>query len=756
MQVIKMNGTREEVDYNKINKQLHIACAGLQASPSLIAMRSNIQLKDDMHTSRIQDILIQTTKDLITEDQTDYSIVAARLISHKLRKFAYGHYQPPSLKEHIQRCVALGKYDTDILTKWDDADLYYFDDHIDHQRDNNFHLAAMNQFVGKYLMRTDKSDSTTVIETPQMVYMLIAMCLHDNRDDVVECYEQFSTHKVSLPTPIMSGVRSPTKQFSSCVLVDAGDSLSSINHTTSTIVDYVSDRAGIGMNFGRLRGVGANIGHGEKSHTGILPFLKYGVAALKSCSQGGVRGGAATAYFPLWHWEIREILTWKNNRGTEETRERRCDYGIQINDTMLELFAEDGEVYLFDPHPELYEAYFRPAEEFEAVYNKFKALADKGEVRAKRVRATELFSEFVDARFETGRYYPFFVNNANNFSPFGETYPIYMSNLCLEIALPTKPAEHYDDESGLVSLCTLMSINSAKFYTPELIRTELPKTVAMAVKTLDNLLSYQNYNSPHAARSTELFRTLGIGVVGWAHFLALNHCSYGSKKGLELTNLFWATMYYHGKSTSIDLAVERGKCGASDNLQPFVHYRHEQATNLTERLGVGLLEDVFDWTALEARFKKHGIRNATLFAVAPTETSSQLLNETNGVEMPRSVVSVKASKDSAGSRQVIPDPHLKEYYDFLWEQASPRPYLETTAVISRWCDQSISTNTPYNPALFPNGKIPREVLMADLVYAWSLGHKTLYYSVIHDNATDEAELPPVVEEDDPCGGACII
>ncbi len=327
---------------------------------------------------------------------------------------------------------------------------------------------------------------------------------------------------------------------------------------------------------------------------------------------------------------------------------------------------------------------------------------------------------------------------------------------CLEIALPTRPASSLDDLNGLVSLCTLMSINMSKFDTPELIRDELPETIRVAVRTLDNLLTYQNYKTQQALTATEMFRTLGIGVVNQANFLARNGCRHGSKKALELVNLFWATMYYHGKKESIRLAKEKGACLASDKLEPFVHKKHEAATNLTERLGVSTLDDVFDWDGLEAEFKEHGIRNATLFAVAPTETSSQLLNATNGVEMPRGVVSIKGSKDSVGSRQVIPDPHLRDQYDFLWDQKSPRPYIETVAVAARWCDQSISTNTPYNPAHFPDEKIPRSVLLDDLIYGWSLGLKTFYYAVIHDNATDQLEEEPTPVDDDPCGGACII
>ncbi len=453
MQVIKNNGTREDVDHGKINKQAHIACQGLQASPSLLVARSNIHIKDGMPTSRIQDILIQTANGMITEDAPDWSIVTSRLESHKLRKIAYGHYEPPKLIDHIKKCVALNKYDREILTKWSPEQIEQFDSVIDHQRDNNFHIAAMNQFLGKYLMKTDKSDAGTYIETPQMVYMLISMCLHDTVDEVIEAYDTFSTHKTSLPTPIMSGVRSPVRQFSSCVLIDAGDSLDSISTSVTTTVRYVSDRAGIGLNMGRVRGVGANIGFGEKQHTGVLPFLKYAVAGLKCCSQGGVRGGAGTAYFPLWHWEIQEILTWKNNRGTEETRERRVDYGIQINDTMIKLLAEGKDIYLFDPtHEDLYEAYFRSAEEFEEVYNRLIIAADAGLVRAKKIPAKHLFTEFVDARFETGRYYPFFVNNVNAFSPFGDTYPIYMSNLCMAGDTEVKVKLGDSDEVTIITM----------------------------------------------------------------------------------------------------------------------------------------------------------------------------------------------------------------------------------------------------------------------------------------------------------------
>ena len=757
MLVIKMNGQVEEVDYNKIIKQLHKACKGLNASPSRIGAHTNMRLKDGIHTSRIQEILIETTKSLITEESPDYSIAAARLINHKIRKHAYGQYEPPHLSKHIARCVELKKYDPVILEKWNEDDLDFFNKAIDHDRDNQLHLAGMNQFTGKYLMRLEKDDISTIIETPQMVYMMIAITLKHTRQGAVELYEQFSQQKLSIPTPIMAGVRSPTRQYSSCVLVDTGDSLNSINHTTRTIVDYVSDRAGIGANLGRIRGLGSKISHGEKRHTGVLPFLKYMVAGLKSCSQGGVRGGAATVYFPLWHWEIQSILTWKNNRGTEENRERRCDYGIQINDTMIQRLYSQGFIYLFDPHPELYEAYFKGPEQFEIVYNRYIEMAEKGEVRFKKVKAYDLWKEFVDARFETGRYYPMWVDNTNHFSPFGQKWPVYMSNLCMEVALPTKPAESLEDPTGIVSLCTLLSINMGKFTSVCSIAEELPETVQVAVEALDDLLSYQDFKSPHAKLSNKLFRPLGIGVVNLAYFLAKNGCSYGSAKGLDLVNMFWASMYYHGKLKSIQLAKQRGPCEASDDLSPFVHKLHESKTNLTEVLGVDTLDDVYDWDYLEEQYKKHGIRNATLFAVAPTESSSQLLNATNGIEMPRGVITIKGSKDSVGSAQVIPEPHLKAQYDFLWEQKSPRAYIETAAVIGRWCDQSISTNTPYNPAHYPEHKIPRQELLDDMLYGWSLGLKTFYYNVIHDNATDVLSQDTKPEDEDPCGGgACII
>lgn len=756
MRVIKMNGESEPLDYLKIDRQVRFACAGTKASPSLLVMRSNLQIKDGMHTSRIQDILIRTAIDLIDEDNPDFAIVASRLKSHKIRKFAYGHYTPPSLFDHIKHCVSIGKYDPLILQEWNEDEINYINRHLDHQRDNDFEIAGMNQFIGKYLMRQVKEDESTIIETPQFVYALVAMCLLGPKDldKVVRTYNTFSTLKVSLPTPIMAGVRSPSRQYSSCVLIDVGDSLDSISEGARGIVKYVSERAGIGINMGRIRGIGANIGFGEKRHTGLLPFVKHMMSGLKSCSQGGVRGGSGTAYFPMWHWEIQDILTWKNNRGTDEQRARKIDYGIQINDTMIELLGNDDFIYLFDPnHKDLYESYFRSKEEFEVAYNNLKIQADAGLVRSKKIRARDLWTEFVDARFETGRYYPLFVNNANNFSPFGDAYPIYMSNLCAEIALPTRPAESETDENGLVSLCTLMSINMAKFDTIEKIENELPETISLCVELLDSLLSYQNYPLKHSERATLLFRSLGIGVVNLANFLARNKCRYGSKKALELVNKFWATMYYYGKKKSIELARDLGPCGASAELQPFVHQRHEDATNLKERLGVGLLEDEFDWDGLQEMYEQHGIRNATLFAVAPTETSSQLLNATNGVEMPRSIISIKGSKDSI-SKQVIPDVHLADEYDFLWDQKSPRPYIDTIAVISRWCDQSISTNTPYNPKLFENGKIPRSVLIDDLIYGWSLGLKTFYYNVINDNSGEKKVETKV--EDDPCGGACVI
>lgn len=773
MLVTKMNGDLEPADMSKINRQVQFACAGLNASPSQIVANAQIKIVDGMKTSRIQDILIETSKHLITEKTPDYSIVTSRLINHKIHKIAYGKFTPPKLIDHVKNCVKLKKYDPEILDKWSGEDFEIFDNAIKHSRDEDFHLAGMNQFTGKYMMRMKKNDLNTIIETPQMIYMMISCTLHHSIPDVLEAYEEFSTHKVSLPTPIMAGVRSPERQFSSCVLIDTGDSLNSINSSVSTIVNYVSSRAGIGMNLGRIRGIGAQIGYGEKEHTGVLPFLKHHVSALKSCSQGGVRGGSGTAYFPLWHWEIESILTWKNNRGTEESRERRCDYGITINDSMIERYLTKQPIYIFDPKTELYEAYHETKEVFDEVYERHIKMYEAGLIRGKIIDSNALFMSLMDNRSEVGRIYPVFINTMNDMSPF-EAHKIYMSNLCLEIALPTKPAESLDDPEGIVSLCTLMSVNAGKFTTIEAMRDELPRTMRVAVRTLDNLLSYQDYCSKLAYRSTELFRSLGIGIVNAANFLAKNKCSYGSEKGLNLMNELWAAMYYHGKRESIILAKERGACEASKlgQIDPFVHFKHDAKFNLPKKLGLSETIIKYDFEALKVLHDEFGIRNATIFALAPTETSSQLLNATNGIEMPRSIVSVKGSKDSL-SYQVIPNPELAEYYDFLWDQKTPESYLKTVAVISRWCDQSISANTFYNPAHFEGGVIPRHRLMYDLLLAWSLGIKTLYYQVIHDNSTDKREiiefdvaktlrdfpiaaLVEMSEDDDPCGGACII
>lgn len=758
MNVIKLDGRLEPVDHSKINKQLQYACKDLKASVSMLAARSQIKITEGMHTSRIQDILIETAKQLITIEEPDYSIVASRLINHKVRKNAYGRYTPPSIIEHIKKAIDLGKYDPELETKFSPMEFQEIDNAIVHDRDNNLHLAAMNQFVGKYMMRTNKSDETSIIESPQMVYMMIALTLHDSVEEVIECYDEFSVKKISLPTPIMAGVRSTSRQFSSCVLVDADDSLKSLTHTSANIVDYVSNRAGIGLNMGRVRGVGAKIGNGEKSHTGVLPFMKLQVAALKSCSQGGVRGGAATTYFPMWHIEIEDILSWKNNRGTEESRERRSDYGIQIGDHLIKRLLNGQDIYLFDPHEDLYESYFKSEEAFKERYEHYITAYHAGLVRGKIVKSVNLFTHFIDARFETGRYYPMFVNTVNDLSTFGPEYPIYISNLCLEITLPTKPAESENDPNGLISLCTLMSVNMSKFLTIEDMRTKLPKTIEIAIRTLDKLLSYQDYMSPHAKRATDLFRTLGIGVVNLADFLAQNRCRYGTQKALDLVNEFWAAMYYHGKKTSIELAKEFGPCEASDKLQPFNHLKHDALFNLPKQLNLSPTKIEYDFEDLYNEFKTHGIRNATLFAVAPTETSSQLLNATNGIEMPRSVITIKGSKDSVGSAQVIPSPHLADEYDYLWDQKDPVDYIKTASVIGRWCDQSISTNTPYNPAHFVDGKIPRAKLLDDLLLGWKLGLKTFYYNVVNDNATDKRKPIVAIEsESDPCGGgACII
>ena len=752
--VIKRDGTMGDSDLDKINKVVIGACEGVaNVSPSLIISNAKLQFVDGMPTSRIQELLIKSAKDLVTIDTHEYAIPAARLQIYDLRKRVYGDYKPCSFSELYKRNVNLGKYDKEPLKTYTKNEWKYFDSIIDHKRDKDFCLAAVGQLLDKYLVqdRVSGGDTENYYETPQMMYMAIAITLLSGIKDkelrklrIKEFYDSASTFSFSLPTPIMAGVRTPTRQFSSCVLIKCGDSLDSINATTTAITKYVSQRAGIGLDHSAVRGEGSPIRNGEAVHTGLIPFLKLHSAALKSCSQGGVRGGAGTTYYPFWHNEFENLIVLKNNKGVETNRERRLDYGVQLNELFFDLYMEQADVYLFHPNqvPEMYNKFFSSdTEAFKKEYYRCVELAKEGELVYKTISASTLMDSIINERSETGRIYIKFVDNVNKQSPFdSKVYPIYQSNLCLEIALPTKEFEDVHDTNGRIALCTLASMNMGKFVDivdDISLREEFFVACRVLVQALDGLLSYQDYPMIQAKLSTDEFRTLGVGVVNLADFHAQLGLSYGTPEALSKLNSWMEIFSYGLIRASVDLAKEFGKCGKSDHtcyakgLFPW-ELRNKNIDKIVSP--VKILQD--KWEELRQDALQYGIRNATLSAIAPTESSAQVLNATNGVEMPKSKVSVKASK-SGLFKQVVPNPDKE--YDYLWKQRTPEGYLTTCAVMQVHIDQSISTNTFYNPKYFVGGKLPKEQLIGDIYRFYQLGGKTLYYSNIEDGSSESDE-----------------
>jgi ribonucleoside-diphosphate reductase alpha chain len=755
--VTKRDGTKEKINLDKIHRVIDWAAEGLEdVSVSLVELRSHIQFYDGIKTADIHETIIKAAADLISRDAPDYQYLAARLAIFHLRKKAYGQFEPPALYDHVVRLVEMGKYDQHLLTDYSAEEFAQMDSFLDHWRDMNFSYAAVKQLEGKYLVQNRVSGQ--IYESAQFLYILVAACLfsgypRETRLDYVRrFYDAISTFKISLPTPIMSGVRTPTRQFSSCVLIECGDSLDSINATSSAIVKYVSQRAGIGINAGRIRALGSPIRGGEAFHTGCVPFYKHFQTAVKSCSQGGVRGGAATLFYPMWHLEVESLLVLKNNRGVEGNRVRHMDYGVQINKLMYQRLVKSEDITLFSPSdvPGLYDAFFADQVLFEQLYTQYEA---DDSIRKTRVKAVELFSLMMQERASTGRIYIQHVDHCNTHSPFDATVaPIRQSNLCLEIALPTKPLDDVNDENGEIALCTLSAFNLGTLDSLD----DLQELAILAVRSLDALLDYQDYPIPAAQRGAMGRRTLGVGVINYAYYLAKNGVRYSDGSANNLTHRTFEAIQYYLLKASNELAQERGACPwfnettYSQGILPIDTYKRDLDAICSEPLH-------YDWETLRGDIQRHGLRNSTLSALMPSETSSQISNATNGIEPPRGYVSIKQSKDGI-LRQVVPESNrLKDAYELLWEMPNNDGYLHLVGIMQKFVDQSISSNTNYDPARFPAGKVPMKQLLKDLLTAYKFGVKTLYYQNTRDGAEDAQEDMLALAEADDCeSGACKI
>jgi ribonucleoside-diphosphate reductase alpha chain len=751
--VTKRDGRIESIDLEKIQRVVGWAAEGLSNVSALqVELQTKIQLYNGIRTAEIHETIIKSAADLISEEAPDYQFLAARLAIFHLRKMAFGQFDPPHLHAHVQRLTELGKYDRNLLADYSRAEFDALDARIEHGRDLDFSYAAVKQLEGKYLLQNRVSRH--IYESPQFLYMLVSMCLFARYPSttrlgyVTRFYDAVSRFKISLPTPIMAGVRTPMRQFSSCVLIECDDSLDSVNATNSAIVKYVSQRAGIGINAGRMRALGSEIRGGEAQHTGCLPFFKMFQAAVKSCSQGGVRGGSATLFYPLWHLEVESLLVLKNNRGVEDNRVRHLDYGVQINRLLYQRLVKGRQITLFSPHdvPGLYDAFFADQDEFERLYLRYE---QDPAIRKRSLPAVDLFSLMMQERASTGRIYIQNVDHCNTHSPFDPSKaPVRQSNLCMEIALPTTPLQDLHDPQGEIALCTLSAFNLGAIDSLD----ELADLSHLVVRALDALLDYQDYPVAAARSATEKRRALGVGVINYAYYLAKNGTRYSDPAALALTHRTFEAIQYHLLKASVQLAREQGPCQAfgdttyAAGLLPIDTYKQDIDGICSEPLHL-------DWEALRAEIGAHGLRNSTLTALMPSETSSQIANATNGIEPPRGLVSIKQSKDGV-LRQVVPElGRLRDRYELLWQLPGNDGYLRLVGVMQKFVDQAISANTNYDPQRFEGGRVPMTQLLKDLLQAFKYGVKTLYYHNTRDGA-DDAQAQ--VGDDGCAGGACRI
>jgi len=736
IQIKKRDGSVEPLDISKIHFVVEEATDGLTGtSASQIEMTANIQFYDGMSTEEIQEILIKSANDLITLENPNYQYAAARLLLYPIYKETFGQYNPVPITKIIDRNIASGVYDANIKEKYSDTELKQLNKYIKHNRDENFTYAGLRQIVDKYLVQ-DRSTGE-IYESPQVMYMMIAATLfadypkETRMSYVRKYYDATSLFKINIPTPVMAGVRTPLRQFASCVLVDTDDTLDSIFSSDMAIGRYTAQRAGIGINAGRIRAINSKIRGGEVAHTGLIPFLKKFESTVRCCTQNGVRGGNATTHFPLWHYEIDDILVLKNNKGTEDNRVRRLDYSIQLNKTMYERLLSDGDITLFSPHdvPDLYEAFYADQDKFTELYEKYER---KTSLRKRKVKAMELFSALVKERAETGRIYIMNVDHANTHSSFKDT--VYMSNLCQEITLPTKPLQHIDDPEGEIALCILSAINVGTLKELD----DMDELCDLAVRALDEIIDYQKYPVKAAEISTKARRSLGIGYIGLAHYLAKNGVRYSDKKALTKVHELTEAFQYYLLKASNGLAKEKGKCEYfdrtkySDGILPIDTYKKD----LDEVCSIKLK---YDWDSLRTDIQQHGLRHSTLSAQMPSESSSIVSNATNGIEPPRGFLSVKKSKKGP-LKQIVPQYQtLKNNYTLLWDMPSNEGYINIVAVMQKFFDQAISGNWSYNPTHFENNEVPMSVMLQDMLKTYKYGWKTSYYQNTYDFKSDPSE-----------------
>ena len=761
IQVTKRDGTKEELDLEKMHKVVFFACDGINGvSPSEVEIKSHIQFFNGITSSEIQETLIKSAADLISEETPNYQWVAGNLINYHIRKMVYGDFEPCHILDLVKSNIERGFYDPALLEDYSEEEWDRINGFVKHERDFNISYVGMEQFRGKYLVQNRVTKQ--LYETPQMAYALIAATLFSQypRNErmrwVKDYYDAVSNFDISLPTPVMAGVRTPQRQFSSCVLIETDDSLDSINATSSSIVKYVSQKAGIGVGAGSIRAINSPIRNGDASHTGVIPFYKMFQAAVKSCSQGGVRGGAATLYYPIWHYEVEDLLVLKNNKGTEDNRVRHLDYGVQFNKLMYERLMTGGDITLFSPQdvPGMYEAFFADQDKFRELYEKAERST---KIRKKSVPAIEIFSAFMNERKNTGRIYLMNVDHANDHGSFKPEFaPVRQSNLCCEINLPTKPLNDLNDPDGEISLCTLSAINWGNIKTP----ADFAKPCELAVRGLDALLDYQKYPVLAAELSTMKRRPIGIGIINFAYWLAKNDTNY-SNPDLDLVDEWAEAWSYYLIKASNTLAIENG------NIEGICETRYGDGvvpmdTRKTDVDELTPYVERQDWASLRESLREHGIRNSTLMALMPAETSAQISNSTNGIEPPRSYVSVKQSKHGV-LKQVVPGIHkLKNKYELLWDQQSPEGYLKIMAVLQKYIDQGISVNTSYNPVFFEDEKIPMSTMLQHLIMFYKYGGKQLYYFNTFDGQ-GEIDVNKLMDEplaqgedDDGACDACVI